>query len=225
MEDMDNFSEINQNFDTVKTLLNSIRAQGILNTSDVDKLLTGINTKLEKLNTEEDIDLIKMFLSELKQNLEERHTILVSKFGAIESLFSNLLKNSTEMPKSSDIKELFDIIATNLSVFSREVVSQKESITEIALKLDAFRSDDSQKKDIIKNFARTEKDTGSTEVQVAILTERIEHLIEHLKANPADKHSRRGLLKLVGQRKGLLNYLEKEDIAKYRDLKKKLNIR
>ena len=158
MEDMDNFSEINQNFDTVKTLLNSIRAQGILNTSDVDKLLTGINSKLEKLNTEEDIDLIKMFLSELKQNLEERHTILVSKFGAIESLFSNLLKNSSEMPKSSDIKELFDIIATNLSVFSREVVSQKESITDIALKLDAFRSDDSQKKDIIKNIAILKSD-------------------------------------------------------------------
>ena len=124
MADMDNFSEINQNFDTIKTLLNSIRAQGILNTSDVDKLLTGINTKLEKINTEEDIDLIKIFLSELKQNLEERHSMLISKFGAIESLFSNLLKNSAEMPKSTDIKELFDIVATNLSVFSREVVSQ-----------------------------------------------------------------------------------------------------
>ncbi|MBQ3047485.1 MAG: 30S ribosomal protein S15 [Clostridia bacterium] len=82
-----------------------------------------------------------------------------------------------------------------------------------------------KKQELIKTFARSEKDTGSTEVQVAILTERIEHLIEHLKANPADKHSRRGLLQLVGQRKGLLNYLEKEDIVKYRELKKKLNIR
>ena len=89
MADFDNFSEINENFDTIKTLLNSIRAQGILNTSDVDKLLSGINTKLEKLNTEEDIDLIKIFLSELKQNFEERHGVLVSKFAAIESLFSN----------------------------------------------------------------------------------------------------------------------------------------
>ena len=70
MADLDNFSEIKENFDTVKTLLNSIRAQGILNTSDVDKLLTGINEKLEKINTEEDIDLIKIFLSELKQNLD-----------------------------------------------------------------------------------------------------------------------------------------------------------
>ena len=85
--------------------------------------------------------------------------------------------------------------------------------------------DKAKKQEIIATFAKNEKDTGSTEVQVAVLTQRIEHLIEHLKANPADKHSRRGLLQLVGQRKGLLNYLEREDIAKYRELKKKLNIR
>ena len=94
MAEIDNFSEINENFDTVKTLLNSIRAQGILNTSDVDKLLSGINAKLEKINTEEDIDIIKVFLNELKQSLDERHSVLISKFGAIESLFSNLLKTA-----------------------------------------------------------------------------------------------------------------------------------
>ena len=158
MADINNFAEINDNFDTIKTLLNSIRAQGILNTSDVDKLLTGINSKLEKLNTEEDIDLIKIFLSELKQNLDERHSILVSKFAAIESLFSNLLKNSSEMPKSSELKELFDIVATNLSVFSREVVSQKDSLTDISLRIDALRSDDSVKKDIIKNITLLKPD-------------------------------------------------------------------
>lgn len=82
-----------------------------------------------------------------------------------------------------------------------------------------------KKQEIIKNFARNEKDTGSTEVQIALLTERINHLTDHLKANPQDNHSRRGLLKLVGQRKGLLNYLEREDIAKFRELKKTLKIR
>jgi hypothetical protein len=158
MADFDNLSEINENFDTIKTLLNSIRAQGVLNTSDVDKLLTGINSKLEKINTEEDIDVIKIFLSELKQNLEERHNVLISKFGAIESLFANLLKNSAELPKSTELKELFDIVATNLSVFSREVVSQKDTLTDITLRLDAIRSDDSQKKDIIKNITLLKPD-------------------------------------------------------------------
>ena len=158
MADFDNVPDINENFDTIKTLLNSIRAQGILNTSDVDKLLSGINTKLEKINTEEDIDLIKIFLSELKQTLDERHSVLVSKFGAIESLFTNLLKNTSEMLKSSEVKELFDIVATNLSVFSREVVSQKESLTDITLRIDALRSDDTDKKDIIKNIALLKPD-------------------------------------------------------------------
>ncbi len=82
-----------------------------------------------------------------------------------------------------------------------------------------------KKQEIISNFARSEKDTGSTEVQVAILTERINHLTEHLKENKADKHSRRGMMQLVGQRKGLLKYLEQEDINRYRELKKKLNLR
>ncbi len=158
MADINNYTEISENFNTIKTLLNSIRAQGILNTSDVDKLLAGINSKLEKINTDEDIDLIKIFLSDLKQNLDERHSVLLSKFGAIESLFSNLLKNSSEALKSSEVKELFDIVATNLSVFSREVVSQKETLSDITLRLDAIRSDDSQKKDIIKNITFLKND-------------------------------------------------------------------
>ena len=154
----ENFSNINDNFDTIKTMLNSIRAQGVLNTTDVDKLLSGINSKLEKINTEEDINLIKAFLTELKQNLDERHNVLVSKFGAIESLFTNLLKNSSETMKSSELKELFDIVATNLSVFSREVVSQKESLSDLSLRLDAMRSDDSQKTEIIKNISVLKND-------------------------------------------------------------------
>ena len=158
MADLDNLTVINENFDTIKTLLNSIRAQGILNTSDVDRLLSGINTKLEKINTNEDVDLIKLFLTELKQNLDERHSVLVSKFAAIESLFTNLLKNTNELPKSTDLKELFDVVATNLTVFSREVVSQKDSLTDIMLKIDAFRSDDSNKKEIIKNITLLKPD-------------------------------------------------------------------
>lgn len=82
-----------------------------------------------------------------------------------------------------------------------------------------------EKQELIKAYGRKEGDTGSTEVQIALLTERIEHLTEHLKANPNDKHSRRGLFQLVGKRKGLLKYLESKDIEKYREIKTKLNIR
>lgn len=81
------------------------------------------------------------------------------------------------------------------------------------------------KKEIIKKFGRDEKDTGSTEVQIALLTERINHLNEHLKVHPKDNHTRRGLLKLVGQRKGLLAYLKKTDIEKFRTLSQELGLR
>lgn len=81
------------------------------------------------------------------------------------------------------------------------------------------------KQEIIDTYKIHETDTGSPEVQVAILTERINHLNEHLKINKKDHHSRRGLLKMVGQRRGLLNYLAKKDIERYRTLIEKLGLR
>ena len=90
-----------------------------------------------------------------------------------------------------------------------------------------------EKQSIIKEYARHEGDTGSPEVQIAVLTTRILALTEHLKSNKKDHHSRRGLLKMVGQRRGLLNYqrrnllayLQKKDIERYRAIVAKLNIR
>ncbi len=81
------------------------------------------------------------------------------------------------------------------------------------------------KKQIIDKFKTSENDTGSFYVQVAILTERIKHLTEHLKQNKKDNHTRRGLLKLVGKRRNLLKYLEKKDVEAFRKLKEDLNIR
>ncbi len=82
-----------------------------------------------------------------------------------------------------------------------------------------------KKQEIIKEYARCEGDTGSPEVQVAILTARIQELTEHLKVNHKDHHSRRGLLKMVGKRRGLLAYLKKMDIERYRSLIERLGIR
>ena len=82
-----------------------------------------------------------------------------------------------------------------------------------------------KKQAIIKEYARCEGDTGSPEVQVAILTARIKELTEHLKENQKDHHSRRGLLKMVGKRRGLLQYLKELDIERYRSLIARLGIR
>lgn len=82
-----------------------------------------------------------------------------------------------------------------------------------------------KKKEIIEKFKTHDTDTGSCEVQIALLTERITYLTEHFKQHAKDHHSRRGLLKVVGQRRSLLKYLQKKDITKYRSLIQKLGIR
>ena len=82
-----------------------------------------------------------------------------------------------------------------------------------------------KKDEIIKKYARTKGDTGSPEVQIAILTEEIKELTDHLKEHPHDFHSRRGLLKKVGQRRSLQNYLFKKDVTRYRELIASLGLR
>ena len=82
-----------------------------------------------------------------------------------------------------------------------------------------------KKTSIINEYARTPGDTGSPEVQIAVLTARIAELTEHLKANPKDHHSRRGMLKMIGKRRGLLDYLKDKDIERYRELIAKLGLR
>lgn len=82
-----------------------------------------------------------------------------------------------------------------------------------------------KKVEIIKEYGKNEKDTGSPEVQIALLSYRIAELTEHLKDHAKDNHSRRGLYMLIGQRRGLLNYLYKRDIERYRDIIARLNLR
>ena len=82
-----------------------------------------------------------------------------------------------------------------------------------------------RKQEIIDTYKREANDTGSPEVQIALLTERIKELTEHFKVHPKDNHSRRGLLKMVGKRRNLLNYLAKTDLNRYRDIAQKLSLR
>ena len=85
--------------------------------------------------------------------------------------------------------------------------------------------DEEAKKKIVSEYARSDSDTGSPEVQVALLTSRIQHLSDHFKSHKGDHHSRRGLLRMVNQRRSLLDYLRNKDIERYRDLIKRLGLR
>jgi small subunit ribosomal protein S15 len=82
-----------------------------------------------------------------------------------------------------------------------------------------------EKREVVQQFGKTDSDTGSPEVQIALLTRRINHLTEHLREHKHDHHSRRGLLMLVGQRRRLLNYLGRKDLDRYRSLIKELGLR
>ena len=82
-----------------------------------------------------------------------------------------------------------------------------------------------EKKELVRDFGKNDKDTGSTEVQIAILTKEINELTEHMKIHKKDNHSKRGLLKKVGHRRYLLNYLMKNDVQSYREVIKKLGLR
>ena len=82
-----------------------------------------------------------------------------------------------------------------------------------------------EKREVVQQFGKSEGDTGSPEVQIALLTRRINHLTEHLREHKHDHHSRRGLLMLVGQRRRLLNYLQSKDLDRYRGLIKELGLR
>ena len=82
-----------------------------------------------------------------------------------------------------------------------------------------------RKQEIINTYKRDENDTGSSEVQIALLTERINELTEHLKVHKKDNHSRRGLYKMIGNRRNLLNYLARTDVQRYRDIVAKLGLR
>ena len=82
-----------------------------------------------------------------------------------------------------------------------------------------------RKRELVERFGKSDADTGSTEVQIALLTERINHLTQHLREHTKDHHSRRGLLMLVGQRRRFLNYLQKKDLDRYRELIRELGLR
>jgi small subunit ribosomal protein S15 len=82
-----------------------------------------------------------------------------------------------------------------------------------------------RKKELVKEFGKNEADSGNTEVQIALLTERINHLTEHLKTREKDNHTRYGLLRMVGKRRSLLDYLKETDVERYRAILKKLSIR
>lgn len=104
-------------------------------------------------------------------------------------------------------------------------MGQTAKIASIIIKEVRVMLTQQRKQEVIKTFKRSETDTGSAEVQIAILSERVNYLTEHFKAHVDDHHSRRGLLKIVGQRRRLLDYLKRKDVSRYKAIVDKLGLR
>lgn len=153
MADMNNFGDIKESFEHINEVLDSMRAQNAMNANNSDKVLLNINKSLEELANEENSDLIKVYLAELKRSLEERHNFVSSKFSEIEDSFKTIVQKTENQLQASEIKEVFEIIATNLNNFSTDFSSQKDIISDISLKIEELKQDDSQKKDILRNIA------------------------------------------------------------------------
>lgn len=123
---------------------------------------------------------------------------------------------TTEKPK----KAVKAAKATKAAPKTKVPKPKKEVVKEaVAMPAPSF-----EKKEVIEQYQVKEGDTGSPEVQAALLTKRIEKLVGHLKANPSDNHSRRGLLGIVSKRRRLLNYLEKKDVKRYKEIAQKLGL-
>ncbi len=153
MAEMNDFEDIKAGFRYITDVLDSIRAQNVINVGNTDKILTSINSKLEQVANEENTDLIKVFLAELKKSLDERYNFVSSKFGELESSFNTLVKKSENQLEGNELREVFEIIATNLSVFSKDFSAQKDIISAIDVKIEEIKQDDSQKKDILRNIS------------------------------------------------------------------------
>lgn len=153
MAEMNNFDDIKKGFEYITDALDSIRAQNAMSAGSTDKVLVSINSRLEDLANEENSDLVKVFLAELKRSLDERHNFVSTRFNDMQLAFNNLVQKSEDQVKKHEVKEVFEIIASNLNIFAQDFSSQKDLISQIGLKIEELKQDDSQKKDILRNIS------------------------------------------------------------------------
>lgn len=164
------------NFEYVADILDSMRAQNAINAGNADKLLTNINNQLQTLVGEENTDLIKVFMVELRKSLDERYNFVSLKFGEIEKSFNEILERTKSQLQASEIKELFEIIASNLNTFSSDFSSQKDVISQLDLKIEELQKDESQKKEILKNIS-------TLKVELEKINNGFESVVLHMSTN------------------------------------------
>jgi hypothetical protein len=158
MTESNNFEDIKESFRYVGDALSEMRVQAAVNSDNTDKVLISINSKIDALKEDEDTELIKISLTEMKNGLEEKHRTIASKFADIESTYKHLLMKAESQLSSDDVKRVFDSITSNLGIFSKDFSAQKSLISEIGVQLEALKQDESGKREILRNISMVKTD-------------------------------------------------------------------
>ena len=174
-----------QTVEELAEILDNIKLEADRNAETFDKLLTSINNKLEFMsNDTEADDLIKVYLTELKKTLEERHALVVSEFNKIENSFKSLTDEQSKLSKTSEIKEMFDIFSNNMQSIARELYNQKELLAQYDERFAAFTEDKTDKNEIITSVAGIRKDVEvinqSFETSIADINANIQSIFKNL---------------------------------------------
>lgn len=181
-----NLEEISKKFNALAEGIDAIKTQNALNIGDTSRVLSNLGVKLDELanSLEPSEDNTKDLLDEIKHTLEDRYSFINVKFTELESSFKNVLKNNEELVTTPKMKELFDVLSTNLTVFSKQVMAQGDILNEITLRIEALRTDDTDKRDIIKNIGLLKNDldkfNNGFESIILNVNNNYETLMEHI---------------------------------------------
>lgn len=148
--------------DEIAEILNAMRVENEHNVNGFEKALTGINNKLEMLaDDNEATDLIKVYISELRKSVEDKHNTAVARFNNLENSFKNIISSQNNLAKTSEIRDLFQVLSTNVSAFSEEISEQKNTLDKLDEKLENISSDTSDKDEITSLIDSVKTDLAS----------------------------------------------------------------
>ncbi len=174
-----------QTVEELAEILDNIKLEADRNAETFDKLLTSINNKLEFMsNDTESDDLIKVYLTELKKTLEERHALIVSEFNKIETSFKSIADEQTQLSKTKELKEMFDVFSNNMNSIARELYGQKELLAQYDERFAAFTADKTDKNEIISSVSGIRKDVEvinrSFETSISDINSNIQSIFKNL---------------------------------------------
>lgn len=184
MADGFNIDEINKKFSELSDTLDSIKTQNALNIGDTSRALNNLVVKLDTISSSLDDEEMLELIADLKHSISDKYSYVTVKFTELETALKEVVKNNNDLVTVPQIKELFDVLSTNLTVFSKQVMAQGDILNEITLRIEALRTDDTDKRDIIKSVnsikSDLEKFNNGFESIILNVNNNFETMLEHV---------------------------------------------